>query len=68
MSVEEERAVFIQRAMMSEKCFSDRCNKCGSVRPGFYNIMDRTFKCLVCAAEEKYPETPKLDYEDFVRI
>lgn len=68
MSVEEDRELFIQRAMMSSRCLFDRCNKCGSVRAGFYNIMDRTFKCLVCAAEEKYPEPPKLDYEDFIRI
>ncbi len=73
MSVEEQREVFIQRAMMSAQCLLDRCNKCGSVRAGFYNLMDCTFKCLVCAAEEKYPDTPKLDtpkldYEDFIRI
>lgn len=68
MSVEEEREAFIQRAMKSGQCWFDRCNKCGSVRHGFYNIIDRTFKCLVCAAEEKYPEPPKLDYEDFCRL
>lgn len=68
MSVEQQREEFIQRAMMSARCLIDRCNKCGSVRAGFYNIMDRTFKCLDCAAEEKYPDQPKLDYEDFVRI
>ena len=68
MSVEQQREAFIQRAMKSGQCCVDMCNTCGSKRHGFYNIMEGTFKCLVCAAEEKYPEPPKLDYEDFIRI
>lgn len=54
--------------MKSGQCGFDRCDKCGSLYHGFYNLMDCTFKCLVCAAEENYPDKPKLDYEDFIRI
>lgn len=68
MSVEQQREAFIQRAMKSGQCWFDRCHKCGSKRHGFYNLMDCSFKCLECAAKEKYPDPPKLDYEDFIRI
>lgn len=73
MNVETQREEFIQRAMKTGQCAFDRCDKCGSLYHGFYNLMECTFKCLVCAAEEKYPDTPKLDtpkldYEDFIRI
>lgn len=68
MSVEQQREAFIQRAMKSGQCWFDKCHKCGSKRHGFYNLMDCTFKCLACAAEEKYPDKPKLDYEDFCRL
>lgn len=68
MSVEQQREEFMQRAMKSGQLWFDKCNKCGSVRHGFYSLLDMTFKCIVCAAEEKYPDPPKLDYEDFIRI
>lgn len=68
MSVEQQREEFIQKAMKSGQLWFDKCDKCGSERHGYYCLLDRTFKCIVCAAKEKYPDPPKLDYEDFIRI
>lgn len=33
----------------------DRCNKCGRFYDGFHCVLDLTFKCIICAAEERYP-------------
>ena len=68
MSVEQQREDFIQRAIKSGQCCIDKCNTCGNRRHGFYNVMDCSFKCLECAAKDNYPDKPKLDYDDFIRI
>ena len=82
MTVEEQREEFIQKALKSGQLWFDKCDHCGSVRHGFYCLLDRTFKCIVCAAEEKFPEPKEpfpvaelkhgglvpLDVDDFARI
>lgn len=68
MSVEQQREEFIQKALKSGQLWFDKCNKCGSVRHGYYCLLDRTFTCIVCVAEEKFPDAPKLDLADFASI
>ena len=71
MSVEEQREEFIQKALKSGFTSFDKCGKCGSVRHCFHSVLDLSSTCVVCAAEEKYPDPPpkpKLDLDDFSRV
>lgn len=54
--------------MKSGQLVVDKCCKCGSARHGCYCLLDMTFKCIVCIAEEKFPDAPKLDLDDFAKI
>lgn len=69
-SIDEQKAEWIDGALKSGQLVFDKCDKCGSVRHGMYSLMDRSFKCVVCMADEIFytPPAPKLDVEDFARI
>ena len=68
--VEQQKAEWIENALKSKQCYLDKCDKCGSVRHGCYCMLDRTFKCVVCLADEIFytPPPPKLDVDDFARM
>lgn len=68
--VEEQKREWIEKALKSGQCRFDQCDKCGSVRHGCYSVLDRSFKCVVCMADEIFytPPPPKLDLDDFCKI
>ena len=70
MTIVQQKAEWIENALKSKQCRLDKCDKCGSVRHGCASILDRSFKCVVCMADEIFytPPQPKLDVEDFARI
>lgn len=75
-----KRVEFVERGVNLPGVYRDRCSKCGRSYWGISSIADLSFKCLICLAEERYPEpvddgedispgpAPKLDLEDFARI
>lgn len=66
--IEQKRNEWIEKVMKSGQLAFGRCDKCGSVRHGINSMLDLSFTCVVCRAEELFPEPPKLDVEDFAKV
>ena len=68
IEVEQKRNEWIDKVLKSGRLSLGRCDKCGSVRRGFSSMLDLSFTCVVCRAEELFPDPPKLDVEDFAKV
>lgn len=78
--IANKRVEFVERGLKIPGLHYNRCFKCGRRYWGISCIADMSFMCLLCLAEERYPEpaddgedirpspTPKLDLDDFARI
>lgn len=66
--IEQKRHDWVEKVLESGQLAFDRCDKCGSVRHGVHSVIDLSFTCVVCRAEELFPDPPRLDVEDFARI
>ena len=66
--IEQKRNEWIEKVMKSGQLSFGRCNKCGSVRHGISSALDLSFTCVVCRAEELFPDPPKLDVDDFSKV
>ena len=66
--IEQKRNEWIEKVLESGQLAFGRCDKCGSVRRGVNSVMDLSFTCVVCRAEELFPDPPKLDVEDFAKV
>jgi len=78
--IANKRVEFVERGLNIPGLSYNRCSKCGRMYWGVSCIADLSFKCLICLAEERYPEPaddgedirpsppPKLDLDDFARI
>lgn len=66
--VEQKRNAWIENVLKSGQLSFDRCAKCGSVRHGIHSVVDCSFTCVVCRAEELFPDPPRLDVEDFAKV
>ena len=66
--IEQKRNEWIDKVLKSGQLAFGRCDKRGSVRHGVSCVVDLSFTCVVCRAEELFPEPPKLDVEDFAKV
>lgn len=66
--IEQKRHDWVEKVLESGQLSFDRCDKCGSVRHGMDSVSDRSFTCVVCRAEELFPDPPRLDVDDFARV
>lgn len=66
--IEQKRNEWIEKVLESRQLSFGRCNKCGSVRHGISSALDLSFTCVVCRAEELFPDPPKLDVDDFAKV
>lgn len=66
--IEHKRNEWIDKVLKSGQLSFGRCTKCGSVRHGVSCAVDLSFTCVVCRAEELFPDPPKLDVGDFAKV
>lgn len=69
-TIAEQKKEWISQALNSGQCVISQCSKCGSSDSGFFCVMDGTFRCLKCMADDIFWHEPerKLDVEDFARV
>lgn len=65
---EQKRHDWVENVLASGLLSFGRCDKCGSVRHGMDSVSDLSFTCVVCRAEELFPDPPKLDVDDFAKV
>jgi uncharacterized OB-fold protein len=66
--IEQKRNDWVENVLASGMLSFGRCDKCGSVRHGMDSVSDLSFTCVVCRAEELFPDPPKLDVDDFAKV
>lgn len=63
------REEFIESALKEIKFATrHRCSRCDRVDFCIPNCTTRECLCLVCIAQTRFPDTPKLDVDDFSRL